>query len=193
MYSTIFGLDKINYNFKLLFQISSKFILLSSLGLIFALITLSPKYFLTKHLLWIVFISLIGFFYYPIYKNNKIFFYHTSISTFVLILLLSLTAFLKPNWIGDNWALPLTIGLIVLIIAKICEIYLNKYYNKSNEKHNVLYSYFIIIIFSLWTLYDTKNILKNANNCVNPDYINQSLDIFINSINMFNGVAGIPK
>ena len=56
---------------------------------------------------------------------------------------------------------------------------------KDNKKYSKVISYVAIVLFSLLIIYDTKKIILNANNCVNPDYINESLGGFLDSINLF--------
>ena len=56
-------------------------------------------------------------------------------------------------------------------------------------RYNRIVAYVTIGLFSLFVLYDTKQIIKNADKCVNPDYINQSLDLFLDSLNIFSGVT----
>ena len=34
-------------------------------------------------------------------------------------------------------------------------------------------------------MYDTKKIIVNADNCVNPDYINESINLFLDTLNLF--------
>ena len=43
-------------------------------------------------------------------------------------------------------------------------------------------------------LYDTKKLIKNSKLCgvkLEPDYVNQSLDILLNSLNIFTGITNI--
>ena len=43
-------------------------------------------------------------------------------------------------------------------------------------------------------LYDTKMLIKNSKLCgvsLEPDYINQSIDIVLNSLNIFTGITNI--
>jgi len=45
-------------------------------------------------------------------------------------------------------------------------------------------------------LYDTKNLIKNSKLCgvkLEPDYINQSLDIILNSVNIFTGITNLKE
>ena len=50
-----------------------------------------------------------------------------------------------------------------------------------------------VILFSFWVLYDTKRVIINAENCVNPDYINQSLDLVLDSMNIFTNLINIKE
>ena len=95
--------------------------------------------------------------------------------------------------IKESWFMSLFIGLFVLLISQILEKVLSVYGVIHTNKYNKIISYVSIGLFSLWTLFDTKQIINNAENCVNPDYINQSLDVLLNSLNIFSGVVNVSE
>ena len=37
-------------------------------------------------------------------------------------------------------------------------------------------------------MYDTKKVLVNADKCVNPDYINESINLVLDSLNLFTSI-----
>lgn len=169
------------------------FLFILSMLLIFALIYVGPEYFFTKHALWILYLIISGIFIYPIFQKKKGIFYQSGLTTLLLITCLSIVTFVKPELISDNWFLPLFIGLIVLIGTRIIERLLSIYGVIDNRIYSKLISYVGILLFSFWTLYDTKQLIKRGANCVNPDYINQSLDIFLDALNIFVKLTDINE
>ena len=157
--------------------------MLGSLTLLMGLLFIPPKYFFTKHILYIVLIISLGFFIYPYYQNSKQLFMHVGITSFIMLIILSVIAYSFPKLIKDSWGIYLLIGLVGLLIARVVEIFVAK--NNTKKKMSRIISYVAIVIFSLLVMYDTKNIIRNAENCVNPDYINESLSLFLDSINLF--------
>jgi len=157
--------------------------MLGSLVLLMALLFIPPKYFFTKHILFIILIMSLGLFIYPYYQSNREIFMHVGITTFIMLIILTVITFSFPKLIKDSWGIYLFIGLIGLLIARVVEIFVAK--KEPRTKMSKIISYIAIVIFSLLVMYDTKNIIKNAENCVNPDYINESLSLFLDSINLF--------
>ena len=155
---------------------------LMSLGLLMGVYFIPPTMFFTKHLLYIVLIMMMGVFLYPYYINNKKLFNHVGITTLVMLIVLSVISFTFPQLIRGSWGTYLFIGLIGLLIGRIAEIFTGYGHN---EKRSRIISYISIIIFSLYIMYDTKKIIINADNCVNPDYINESLGLFLDTLNIF--------
>ena len=91
-------------------------------------------------------------------------------------------AFTFPQLIRNSWGLYLFIGLSGLIIARLIEMVMGY---KQKSKYSRIMSYVSIVIFSLYIMYDTKKIIVNADNCVNPDYINESINLFLDTLNLF--------
>lgn len=74
--------------------------------------------------------------------------------------------------------------LITVIISIIDFIFISK-------KQNIIYSYIFIVLFLGFLLYDIKFIFKRKGSCnsSNVDYIDGSLDIFLDTLNLFkNGL-----
>ncbi len=195
--STVFSMNNFNIDDIQLFTGSSKFLLfLLSLILLVSVITIKPNYFFTKHILYILWIILVGIFVYPIFKNNEYLFYTSGISTLVIISVLSLIAFKYPNFIKESWNFYLFTLLLGLLVALIVENVLRNYNLVKTKKYNKLLSYGTIILFSFFMLYDTKMLIKNSKLCgvsLEPDYINQSIDIVLNSLNIFTGMTNIKE
>lgn len=194
LFTTILTLENINIDLNLIFASKYKYLfLVLSIILIFSLLIVNPKYFISKHILWIFFLLLTGLFIYPIYKERRALFYQAALTTLILVASLSILAFNNPDMIKESWFMMLFIGLIVLFISQLLEKILASYNIIHKSKYNKILAYISIGLFSLWTLFDTKQIIKNSENCINPDYINQSLDILLDSLNIFTGVVNINE
>tara|TARA_B100000925_G_C21969348_1_gene457106 strand:+ start:629 stop:1366 length:738 start_codon:yes stop_codon:yes gene_type:complete len=183
-----------NNNVKLHELFSGPFTILLSLGSIFLLVGLlfiPPELFFTKHLLYIFQIVLMGIIIYPLYVNNIDLFNQVGITTLLLITFLSLVTYMYPDIIKDGIYTYLSIGLIGIIIARIVEmviIYKNK---KVYTGYHRLLSYISIALFSIFIMYDTKRLIRGAQTCVNPDYINKSLNLFLDSMNIFTNMYAL--
>lgn len=192
--TTILSIKKINISLEQLFTGPGRFILLFlSIIMIVAVMTVSPQYFFTKHLIWVTYLVLMGIILYPIYDTYKDSFTHSAITTLGIMLFLSIIAFMKPELISLSWSNILLMLTISLLVTNISERILA--YNSliDSQKYNKLMSYGAIMLFSFWVLYDTKKVIINADNCVNPDYINQSLNFVLDSLNIFTNIINIKE
>ena len=68
-------------------------------------------------------------------------------------------------------------------------IYTNK---EVNSKFSNAINYIVILLFSFYIMYDTKSIIRNAEQCkvspFGPDYIREAINLFLDSLNMFSGL-----
>jgi len=152
-----------------------------------ATLYVNPQKIIIKHIFWFIFIFLMGITLYPIYqytKDNDIFL-KTTITCLVIVLSLTFIAFIKPEF-TLSWGPVLLVLLIAGIIMRLCDIFLNK--NKNNNWTYYL-SYFFVFIFSFLLLYDTKKLQVNAKTCKDPDYINESIGIFLDIINIYSNTS----
>tara|TARA_B110000967_G_scaffold205586_1_gene250433 strand:+ start:2046 stop:2771 length:726 start_codon:yes stop_codon:yes gene_type:complete len=157
-------------------------IFIGSLILMMAVYFTPPKLFFTKHFLYIAQIVLMGLFLYPYYVNNKVLFKHIALSTLALLITLTIVVFIMPNLVKDYWGAYLLIGILGILIARIIEVFANP---KGVPMRSRAISYISIVLFSLLVMYDTKKVIVNSQNCINPDYINESLNLFLDSLNLF--------
>lgn len=167
---------------------------LATIITIVGLLFIPPKYFISKHLLYITSMVLLGMMLYPLYVNNKSLFNYVGLTTVILVLTLSAITYIFPSLIRDSWGIYLFIGLLGIIIARFVEIILTytKVINwETSRKWSRQLSYVSILVFVFYTMYDTKKILVNASNCINPDYINESLNIFLDSVNLFSNIYNV--
>jgi len=161
---------------------------LGSIGLIVGLLFVPPQMFFTKHLLYIMWVMFMGIMMYPMYAKNKNLFYHVGLTTFLLLLVLSIFAYARPDLIKNSWGTYLFIMLITLLGARLIELFAGF---KHNSNYSRVISYISIVVFSLYVMFDTKNIIINADNCVNPDYINESVNLFLDSMNLFTNIYSV--
>ena len=129
-----------------------------------------------------------GIMMYPMYAKNKNLFYHVGLTTFLLLLVLSIFAYARPDLIKNSWGTYLFIMLITLLGARLIELFAGF---KHNSNYSRVISYISIVVFSLYVMFDTKNIIINADNCVNPDYINESVNLFLDSMNLFTNIYSV--
>lgn len=155
-------------------------LMIGCMGLLVAVMFIPPRFFFSKHALYILELILLGLLMYPHYVNNKDAFTLAALSTFVIIIILSLVAFSFPDKIKNSWGMYLGIGLISLLVARIVDIYLNK-----KQTRNKWLAYLSIVLFSVYVLYDTKRVLEHSKTCVSADYINESMGLFLDSFNIF--------
>ena len=165
---------------------------MSSICLLVGLLFIPPKLFFTKHFLYIAEMILLGITLYPYFINNKSLFYHIALTTLSVLVCLSLITFYAPQIVKDSWFMYLFIGLIALVIARIIELIMT-YRNKERPKFSKWISYISILLFSLFIMYDTKKVIDNANQCVNPDYINESINLVLDSLNLFTNLYDVNR
>lgn len=188
--TSILSFDKLNLNIKNVYTGNYKLIiLLVSFILLVAIGMINPKYFLLKHLIYIFWIILSGLIIFPLYKYDKTTFDSSALGTLIIIIVLTLISVKYPTLIGENWERWLVIMLLGLFIVRLIKQFLlRKGYIEKNNKFTKLIPYITIILFSAFVLYDTKKIIINSKRCgkeIMPDYINESLKMFLNTKNIF--------
>ena len=129
---------------------------------------------------------------YPLYLLNKDRFNHVGMTTLLILTLLSIIVYLNPNIINDNIITYLFIGLLGVIIARLVELYMIYTNKEVNSKFSNAINYIVILLFSFYIMYDTKSIIRNAEQCkvspFGPDYIREAINLFLDSLNMFSGL-----
>ena len=160
-------------------------LMVSSLALLIGLLFIPPSMFFTKHLLYIIQMVMLGIIMYPYYKNNREQFNQVGLTTLLMLIFLTIISVMFQDLISDRWENYLIVGLLSLIIARFIEIFKNINYDSTYSR---IVTYASILIFSLFIMVDTKKIIVNAENCINPDYINESINLFLDSINLFQNL-----
>ena len=184
---------KINYNPSLLMFLGT---FLITIGCIFLMHNISADQIILKHLVWLAFVLLLGLIFFPMYisyKNKKHLIVSAIATTLLLFMGLSIVAYLKPEWISLSWG---AILLLLLIGGIIMEVFTLVFYRKNLEKVRPLLkamTYFFIVVFMVFILYDTKRLQINAKECVKADYIKESLGLFLDIFNIFVRVLSLGK
>jgi FtsH-binding integral membrane protein len=189
--STVTGLSYYNVTLQKLFTKPFTILLfISSLLLMVGLMIIPMKMFFTKHLIYIAEIVLLGITLYPLYLRSREKFNHVGLTTLSVLVVLSILAYMKPNLIDDNIIVYLVIGLLALLFGRLVEVFLLDQKDPKTQKYSRIISYISILLFSLFIMYDTKSIIRNAKNCkvsaFGPDYINESINLFLDSLNLFS-------
>ena len=154
--------------------------------------------FITKHILFILLLVLFGVTLYPLYILNKDRFNHVGLTTIAIFLVLSTITALKPELISDSWSMYLFIAVIALFIARLVELFvIEKGTGGKQSNYSRMVSYAAIGVFSLFIMYDTKQVLINASGCkvspFGPDYINESINLFLDSMNLFTNLYRVES
>ncbi len=166
---------------------------LVSFGLLILLLHLNPKNIVSKHFVWLLLLVSFAYTMYPLYQNNKQLFYRTGVKTIAIVVIFSLVAFMFPSMIRDSWRSYLGLALVAALVAMVMEylLTLTKTIDPNNstyQGYKKYFSYALIILFIFFILSDTKHIIQQSNNCRNPDYINNSLNIVLDAMNIFSNM-----
>ena len=168
----------INFNHRLI-----PFIIL--LLCIFAINGIPVEYFIIKHFIWLIFLLLNAYILFPLYINtDSNIFNITFFTTIIITILLSLLIYLYPELIQFSIGPILLYILLTIIVFSILNIVFVKDISEKykNQKWISLIS---IILFSIFILYDTKVLLYKAKFIKNPDYIKDSINLFLDILNFF--------
>jgi len=157
--------------------------------LLFAVMFTNPKNIIRKHLLYLGLLLSFSFIMYQLYVANPPLFKEVGITTSILIVLLVGLSYFKPDLIGESWSTGLFFTLLGLVIARVVElIFIGTNNLGYHSTFSRLITYVGIGLFSLYLVYDGGKVVRNANNCVNADYISESLNLVLDSINLFNNI-----
>jgi FtsH-binding integral membrane protein len=156
-----------------------------------------------RHILWVLFIVGMAYIMQPLYNTMDRDALWKVIITVALIAI-SLTYYASTVGINrfDSWGNYLFYGLLALIIFECLDILFSKSYSINRNK---IYSWFAIVLFSGFLLYDTKKVeqhgrilsqLCNNNSVLCRKYLNypsESLSIFLDIINLFSNTANLQN
>jgi len=191
----VISLDYYGDGIKMIQNFSQFNMILLFIVTIFLLIStmmISPNQILLKHSVWLLYIISMGLLLFPVYiftrYNNTLI--STLLTTLTVVIVLSIFAFYKPELISLQWGTILFMLLLSGIVLSIFNLIFNK-----NDKYNLSFwlSYGFIVLFSFFILYDTKKLQVNAKNCIQADYINESIGLFLDIINLFTNIAYVSR
>lgn len=150
-------------------------VVLSFVSLIL-LFTRNPNVLL-NHILWVVFILSISVILLP-YKPYLL---YSMVSTCIIFILMTFVATTFKSFF-DTYTNFIGMGLFVSLVAIIItEIFLIL----TNMHNRSLFSYLVIILFSIFIAYDTNRLYYYAKTCVkSPNYPMQSTHLFLDIINI---------
>tara|TARA_Y100000389_G_scaffold169510_1_gene175846 strand:- start:16 stop:792 length:777 start_codon:yes stop_codon:yes gene_type:complete len=185
---------------KLIQKLAPYFILLFiiSLVLIFYIssqptFNTSTTYIFQNHLLWLLFVSIIGFIMTPRVTSKETEQYIDDVIYIVagIFIMMSSLVYLFPYFFEKTFNfmyIGLLISLIFIIIIEIINYFITQSNNQFIKNRRII-SYIVIIIFSLYVSYDTKKIINLSNICVNyPNYPKLSVSFFLDVINLFSRI-----
>jgi FtsH-binding integral membrane protein len=168
-------------------------IFILTIGCIIAMHKISPLQIVLKHSVWILFIILMGLIFYPMYSlytNKKGLIMSAILTTVLLFIGLSAIAYLKPEFISLSWGPVLLVLLVGVIIVELLAL---AFAGDNTSKIFKYSSYFVIGLFMLFILYDTKRLQINAKNCVIADYISESVKLFLDIWNIFVRILSLGR
>jgi len=88
-----------------------------------------------------------------------------------------------------SWGTYLYACLGVLLISFI----ISSFFPSDEQKgvgYGVWLSRFMVVLFALFIGFDVEVLKENSKRCKNPDYVNESINLYLDIVNLFNGMAG---
>ena len=154
--------------------------LFTTIGLLMMLVATPPKFLIGKHILWITWIAVLGYVLYPLAQLNPYVFEQTKLLVLSYMTLLTMITFKWPHKISLTWGRTLMMLLFLLILVRLIG-----YFSPYTSQMHYMISYAAIVLFSFFMLHDTKELIVKAKKCVKADYINDSLSVFLDGMNLF--------
>ena len=181
-----------------------------TIGALFVTMRIDPQQTALKHVAWLVFVSSFGLMLHPIYAYtlHRNVFVRTALTTLTMVVGLTFIALWCPEWIALSWRSALLVMLFAGIVIRIVMLVFQPKRVQtihSNNRHPVMaqrlwrewlrwdevLSWGFVVLFSLLLIYDTKRLHMHARQCVVPDYINDSIGIFLDISNMFANMGRV--
>ena len=157
--------------------------------------SINPQNVLLKHFTWLLLSLSFGLLVFPSYirakKNNILL--EVLFSLISILVIFSVVAFIKPDIISLSIGPILLFSLIGIIIFQIVNYLFHN--NKKKYRTPKWLSYIIIVLFIFFILYDTRLIQIHAKTCQTKraDYINESLEIFLDLLNLFQQLVNVKS
>ena len=91
------------------------------------------------------------------------------------------------------WGVYLSAALFGLIIAMVVTSFMTKTQKDADIAH-LWFSRIIVVLFTLYIGFDVEILKEHAKMCSsNPDYVNESLNLFLDIVNLFQGAGGVQE
>ena len=151
--------------------------------------------YMMNHMIWLIFISSISLTLYPYFKTSElsIVLQRALIMTCVLFLLMTSIVSIIPKLIKETYKkviVGLFLALIAIIITELYLLFTNQY---TNNLYTII-SYVVIILFSIFIVYDTSRLYHYSSICVNsPNYPLVSTNLFLDILNIFVRLVGVSR
>ena len=163
-------------------------IFLMMIGLLILVMSWPAQKVIQKHFLWVLWVALIGYTLYPLFQKSPQIYEQATILTFMMMAVLTRITFMYPNKVKLSWASTLLTLLIGLILVRIIDIFI-----PFSSRMNYWLSYISLVLFSFFMLWDTKLLMVKAKQCVKADYINDSMGVFLDGLNIFTNIFAIQS
>jgi FtsH-binding integral membrane protein len=165
---------------------------------VFLLMMFFQKSFYLQHVFFILWVVLVGCILFMLFSKNRGLFYQAVGSAFAILLVFTIVAMKNPNLISPSVAVYLIMALVALIMARIIEIFLGIFNVIDTEQMRTssrALSYIAILLFTLFIVYDTGVIQRDALRCNSttnpPNYISSSTGIFLDTLNLATNIFNI--
>lgn len=154
----------------------------------FSIFSIKPRNVLLNHLVWLVFVISMSVMMYSIWRYSEYRGVLTSsmMSVAVIFGLLTAISFMRPDLIKLSWISGLTVALFAGILASIIPFFFESARTTGYQK---ALSAFLVFVFMMLIMYDTKFLIEKSKVCTYPDYPQDSLGLFLDVLNLFNNVT----
>jgi FtsH-binding integral membrane protein len=159
-----------------------------SLGCLFGAIATDPNSIVIKHLFWAGFVVSLGFSLFPSIKSmlTRGTFWGALMTTGLIVGIISLYVYNNPDsFITKGWTNTLLWALIAGILFQLVMLISGTF---TKDSWNLMATLFVIL-FTAFLLHDTERVYKRAGMCmnkeINPDYIQESMNLFLDILNIF--------
>ena len=92
-----------------------------------------------------------------------------------------------------SWGPVLFVLLLAGIVLELISIFV---FGTHRDRQSYIYKgfmYFFIVLFSFYVLYDTKMLQVRAKLCKVADYLNESLNLFLDIVNIFVRILALSR
>lgn len=172
---------------------------------LFTVMFTSNNDMLLKHTAWLSFMICIGVLSYAMYKENQLNdnVQTVFISLIALVVVLSWIAYSQPLGTFDSWFGPMFTILFALIVVQLFDFMF--FFNQTGAfiTRFRIYSWIGLLLFSGFLLYDTQKLTRDAiyisNECISKnqmqcaDYPSESLNIFLDILNLFSSMSNVSN